>query len=331
MILIAAQRKLRVLDGKLAVSTLHGMAQGTQRNFKTHINTYVTFCIEHELDLFPASVLQTCRYLQYLSEFHETVESSKSYVSGVQSLHQLFGFPPPESSDYLFQLTVSGIRHDKAHMVKQAYPVTPEIMAAISMLVEINDKEQLSAWITLLMGFYLLFRKSNLVPDSAISFDKTKQLTRANFYKFSDCYLVKAYWAKNLQYRDRCLDIPLLPNPYLRLCPVYWLDLYFALVPALGMEHAFVVQKQGTRVPLSYPVLTKWMKVWVERLGWDPKEFSSHSLRRGGVQWVVQCGLSHQVIKLLGDWKSQAYMCYLDLSLQDKYDAMLTFTMSMNQ
>ena len=108
----------------------------------------------------------------------------------------------------------------------------PEIIASIAPLVDIQDREQLVAWVTLLSGFYLLFRKSNLVPYSSTTFDRNRQLARANFYRFKDCYLVRVYWAKNIQFHDRCLDIPLLQNPDVRLCPVYWLDLYFALVPA---------------------------------------------------------------------------------------------------
>ena len=108
------------LDGKLAVSTAHGLAPGSLKKFKTHINTYVTFCSLHDLNLFPADVLQIRRFIQYLSEFHQTVDSSKNYRGGVRALHQVFGITPPDIGDYLYQLTVNGIRRDKAHIVKQA-------------------------------------------------------------------------------------------------------------------------------------------------------------------------------------------------------------------
>ena len=85
----------------------------------------------------------------------------------------------------------------------------------------------------------------------------------------------------------------------------------------------------GGNVSLSYAQLTYWMREWVERLGYDKLEFSSHSLHRGGCQWASQSAIPHHVIKILGDWKSQAYERYISMSLQERYDGMLLFNMSM--
>ena len=52
---------------------------------------------------------------------------------------------------------------------------------------------------------------------------------------------------------------------------------------------------------------------------------SSHSLRWDGAQWAAKSGLPGHVIKILGDWKSQAYERYLNLTLQDRYDTILIF------
>ena len=140
-----------------------------------HINSYVNFCTHYYYDVFPVDSLQARRYLQYLSYFHKTVDSSKGYVSGMRSLHEIFRFEPPEG-DYLYHLTVNGIRRDKAHVVKQAAPLTPEILVGMYGRVDFRCGVQVATWTALLIGFYLLLRKSNLVPDSAVGFDCTKQL-----------------------------------------------------------------------------------------------------------------------------------------------------------
>ena len=46
--------------------------------------------------------------------------------------------------------------------------------------------------------------------------------------------------------------------------------------------------------------------------GQDPSRFSSHSFRRGGACWALQCGVPGEVIQQFGDWKSDAYKDYLD-------------------
>ena len=39
---------------------------------------------------------------------------------------------------------------------------------------------------------------------------------------------------------------------------------------------------------------------------------SSHSFRRGGAVWLLSCKVPGEVIKVMGDWKSKAYLAYLD-------------------
>ena len=326
--------RLRQLDKRMLNSTKHGMAPNSQKNFKMHITTYVKFCTFYNLDMFPADILQERRYLQYLSEFHQSVDSSKSYVGGMRALHEMFGFKPPTAFNYLYQLTVNGIRRIKGHVVKQASPVTPELLPQIAERVNVNSQVQFTAWVAILSGFYLLFRKSNLVPDSSVLFDGHKQLTQQNFICMKDCYVARVYWAKNIQFHDRCLEIPMLPNPDLHLCLVFWLDHYFSAIPTRGRDPAFIVGRDtcddNLVLSLSYAQLTHWLRKWVEQVGYEKTLFSSHSLRRGGAQWAAQCGISHHVIKLIGDWKSQAYERYLNMTLQERYDAMLIFNMSMN-
>ena len=182
---------------------------------------HVHFCLVYKLDLFPASSLQICRYLQFLSYQHASVDSSLNYVSGVRTLHLLLGFDLPNPHDYLFQLMAKGICRDKGHIVKQVAAISPEMLASISNLVNVKDTKQLACWISILLGFCTLFRKSNLVPVSGVKFNPHHQLTRGHFTRMQDCYVASVYWAKNIQYHDRALDIPLLTNVDFRICPVF--------------------------------------------------------------------------------------------------------------
>ena len=278
---IVFHQRLELLHRRMSSSTSHGLAPSSQCNFKTHVLMYVEFCTYYGLELFPADVLQKCRYLQYLSEFHKNVDSSKSYVRGMRSLHEIFGFEPPPSDNYMYQLTVSDIRRIKNHVVKQAQPITPEILADMAEHVDLFNEEQLVAWATILTGFHMFLRKSNLVPDSVVCFNPRKQLVRQNLVRMKDCYIAWVYWSKTIQFHEKCLDIPMLPNVDWRLCPVFWLDLYLANVPALPTEPAYSINKAGVDESLTYAQLTYWMREWVQALGLDKTLFSSHSICRG--------------------------------------------------
>ena len=276
----------------MSASTKHGMAPSTRKNFKTHVTAYVGFCLYYNLDMFPADVLQEHRYLQYLSEFHKNIDSSKSYVGGMRALHEMFQFKAPPADDYMYQLTATGLCREKGHVVRQAALVTLEILAQISQVVNLNDDIQYATWVTLLAGFYLLFRKSNLVPDSCINFDPRKQLTRGNFVRMRDCYVVRVYRSKTIQFHEKCLEIPMLPNPDIRICPVYWLDQYFSLVSAGPMDPAFCVYKVEGNSSISYAHLAFWLKEWVTKIGLDPEGYTSHGIRRGRSMgsplWIAQ-------------------------------------------
>ena len=297
--------------------------------FKTHINAYVKFCQKYKLLMFNSSVMQLRRYALELTDTHDSVDSIKNYVGGVRKLFALMNFPEPDIGDYVYGLTIKGITRDKGHVVRRAHPVTPDLLVSMYGKVNTQDIRHIVAWVAVLLGFYAFFRKSNLVPESAVRFDGDKQLSRKNFYKWEGMYFIRVFWAKNIQFRERELIIPLLPNPDKRICPVYWLDVMFELVPGnIGDPGLAIPGKSGNRA-LVYAQLTKLMRQWIDGTGLDPKLFTSHSLRRGGASWAAHCGIPSHVIKILGDWRSQAFLKYIELTLESKYDALMVFNMSM--
>ena len=94
----------------MSTSTAHGMALSSWKNFKTYVNKYVEFCTFFGLDMFPADTLQERRFVQYLGDFHESIDSSKSYVGGMRALHEIFGFEPPPSDDYSQYVEFAGTK-----------------------------------------------------------------------------------------------------------------------------------------------------------------------------------------------------------------------------
>ena len=48
----------------------------------------------------------------------------------------------------------------------------------------------------------------------------------------------------------------------------------------------------------------------LKRIGYDPKNFNTHSFRRGAATSESHAGISTSVIKVLGRWRSDAYQRY---------------------
>ena len=71
---------------------------------------------------------------------------------------------------------------------------------------------------------------------------------------------------------------------------------------------------------ITYYKFQKKLRNYLDNIGLNPKLFSSHSFRRGFATLAFQSDIRPEHIQLLGDWKSDAYKCYLELTWKDKLD-----------
>lgn len=173
----------------------------------------------------------------------------------------------------------------------------------------------------------MFLRKSNLVPDSKGGFNPQKQLTRADIQIGESLVLVIIKWSKTIQYKEKELVLPLLPARDVRICPVFWIKLMVKKVKAKGSQPLFAVpdSSDGGVLPLTYDQLSGKYKNWVAKTGRATDRYTLHGLRKGGACHALEVGLGGEDLKILGDWATDAYMRYLDLSLQRRVDNMVTF------
>ena len=54
----------------------------------------------------------------------------------------------------------TGLKRTITHALKQAEPVTPELLIKLSKVVNYRDQVEMVAWTGLLLGFYMFLRKS---------------------------------------------------------------------------------------------------------------------------------------------------------------------------
>ena len=97
------------------------------------------------------------------------------------------------------------------------------------------------------------------------------------------------------------------------LCPVKAIVSLFNRFPLPQDSPAFAVICLGKVVPLSYGQFISMLRSFLTRLGLQPNKYAGHSLRRGGATWAFSTGVTPELIKLQGDWKSNVYQLYLEL------------------
>lgn len=235
-------------------------------------------------------------------------------------MHIINDFDISMFDDYLIKMMIRGVKVLKKHVPTKAAVMTPGILLKIHDLFDLTSANDCTYWALFTLAFFLLARKSNLVPDSVTKFDGSKQLTRGDFKITPDSLNVTLKWSKTNQ-AGRLEIFPLLKNEGNKLCPLKAYQKMVNACPADDASPAFLVKRYGKLRTVTYRQYQEKIKSCVLAIGLDPAHFTSHSFRRGGATYAFQCGLSGSFIKKLGDWSSDAYLEYIDCPLADRVEA----------
>ena len=214
--------------------------------------------------------------------------------------------------DVEIRLTLRGLNKTLIHPVKQAQPLTPDVLTDLLPFLNLNKRANLVFWGMLLVSFFSMLHKSNLVPDTVEGFDPIKQLTRGHVVFRQDIIILKATWTKTIQNRERVLEIPIFPIPGSHLCPV-------TAVKAILLKKGKLTQPLfglGNWVSFTYNQFqTKFRRV-LKKAGYRERAFSSHSMRWGGVHWAHHSGVPESLIQVHGDWLSDSFKRYLSFPIE---------------
>lgn len=292
---------------------------GTSRNLKVQWRSYFLFCKFYGLKAIPATVENLCLFGQFLGRSFKSVESVKNYISGVKTLHQVLDVKFPSENMYQLTLVLRGMARSCPHLPQKALPMTPQILQDMYKFLDVTKSVDATYWCVFLFMFFLMARKSNMVPVSLADFDPHKQLLRQDVKVLKGALLVFIKWSKTNQFGNRLLMIPLAAIPSSILCPVKAYCNMIDLMPASELDPAFVVKaSDSSLVPLLYRQLQEKIKTLIARTGRDPDLYASHSFRRGGCTWAFKAGVPTNLIQHHGDWMSDCYKNYLTFDFHEK-------------
>ena len=325
--------ELTRLDLEVAATKGMSIKKSTKKNIITHLGAYQRFCDQFMLQYFPCDNKQLCRFGQYLSRSFKSPDSVGNYISGIRTCHALLGLKIPSVQDKQMQMFSTGLRRTMEHEVKQAYPITPDLLVKLSKVVNYKDQVEIVSWGATLIGFYMFLRKSNLVPDTREEFDPKYQFTRAdvNITALDKPIMFEIRWSKTIQYRQKILRLPVLPANNKSICPVYWTHQILINIPAGPNQPLLALRHQGQIVSLSANQLLYRIRRWLRLLSIQEDRYTLHSLRRGGATFAYESNIEGEMIKLLGDWSSDSYKRYIDVSMDKRYKSMKEFVEALNR
>ena len=293
-------------------------AVGTYKNLRLQWRTFISFCMYFHLAFLPTSLQTVCLYAQFLSRTFKSVDSIRNYLLGVKTFHILCGFPFVHLDNIECRLLLKGLANLKMHKVRRAAPITPAILAAFLPLLDLSSPFDAACWSAFLLAFFTMARKANMVPTSLKTFDFRKQLARRNVFLGKDGLLVVFPWSKTNQSGSRNVMIPVSALNNSTLCPVRAYENLISLVHLRDFHPAFTFQVVPRVKCLTAYLFVKKLRSLIKGINLDPRLFTGHSFRRGGATFAFQAHVPGEMIKLTGDWSSDAYLKYLDFSLSDK-------------
>ena len=102
-------------------------------------------------------------------------------------------------------------------------------------------------------------------------------------------------------------------------------------IPAQPQDPAFTIYYKGNKTALSANQLLLRIRKWLKLITEQEEKYSLHLLRRGGAIFTFQSNMEHEMIHLLGDWASEAYRRYCDVSMDKRYDSMKAILAALNK
>ena len=171
-----------------------------------------------------------------------------------------------------------------------------------------------------------MLHKRHLLAGSHYTFDPSQQLVQSHFQIFPWGALVTIRWSKTIQFRERVVQVPLPLIPDSPLCPVIAIQRAFSFVanvPPPPHSQAFMWLDAASLCfkIFTYSKFLQCLRGALHAVGLPAKDYSCHSFQWGGESFAFQAGLPVKVIKILGDWHSDAVLLYLTVPLSVRLES----------
>lgn len=275
---------------------------------------YFEFCNKISVKPVPLSQYDLGRYIAYLSR-RLCFTSVRQYLNIVRLLHVEAGFGNPLENNWYVSSILKGVKRVKGDTTSQKLPITLDILKQVFVNLNLNGSIDRTFWAACLVAFYSFFRKSNLLILSMDSFDASRYLCASDTKFTKEGVILTVRWSKVIQFQERLLQIPLPRVRNSPFCPSNALMRMFLDCPAPQNAVPLFRYKENSKIiPFTQAMFTSKLQTHLKALGFPAEKYSGHSFRRGGASFALQCGLPVDLIKIQGDWRSNACERYLQPS-----------------
>ena len=245
-----------------------------------------------------------------------SASSIPAYLNIIRIMHEEYGCENP-LTNWELNMVKRGVLRCLGKPLKQKLAITPDILRKIHDTLNFNLAFHVSFWAACLVGFFGFLRKATLLPKSSSpeAISKALCIKDVSFQDASTIQLTIRH-TKTIQFGQRTLTLPFAQGKGC-LCPVKAITSLLANLNSVKISSEqplfSYVDTEGNFKFLTHGSFVKLLKSSLASCGLDPTDYSGHSLRRGGCTFSFKLGISPVLIKLRGDWKSNAYERYISI------------------
>lgn len=292
-----------------------GLADSTQRTYKSGVGRYLSFCYAFGVSSpFPVSETLLCYFVSSLAQEGITPATIKIYLAAVRHAQIVRGHPEPRGSSTLprLRLIQNGIRRERAHSAPNSggrLPITPLILRRMHGIcgTPTSSYSEALLWAAATVCFFGFFRAGEITVPAVAAFDSSVHLAWGDVSISEDGRVIRVFLKRSKTDQFGRGTEVFIGSTDDELCPVRAVRRYTALRGT--SPGAFFRSTDGT--PLTKASFVERVRAVLTRAGIPLSGYSGHSFRIGAATAAAQAGIPDSAIQALGRWSSSAFLRYI--------------------
>ena len=302
------------------------IGSSTRQTYSSGLRSFIAFVDTHGIrPAFPASVQTLCLWITHLASppAAVTLGTCKVYLSAVITRHTELGFDHPlANAPPMLSRIMTGIKRLSSHSTLPKLPITTALLREMQPLLNLQQRSDVLLWAMMWTATTGLLRISEFAAVARSGGDTTRilrsqqltfhdagqrpfSLTEATTASDEMSHAILRLTASKMDPFRAGVDIVLSSPTTLHALLAYGTHLSPDCTPSTPLFH------HPDRTPTTRAWLMKRVDELLRKSGRDPRQYSSHSFRKGGAVSLQSLGVEDSLIRRLGRWKSDAFNLYV--------------------
>ncbi|KAF9001472.1 hypothetical protein BDQ17DRAFT_1180883, partial [Cyathus striatus] len=241
-----------------------------------------------------------------------SIPTVRKYLAAIRAWHLAQGWPPPLSETEREHLEFSLRGMACRQGVSRKPPITLPMMRALQSALSLNNSFDACIWATATAAFFGLMRFGEVSVPSHTAYHADRYLSRNACLVTTDADGHPYAWLRLPHAKTSMIgdvqDVFLVEQ--VGLCPLCALHNLALFSPAAGTDPLFSWRDRiGTIRPMLKTAALSRINTILSEAGWGTA--FGHSFRIGGVSFYLAQGVSAEIVRLHGRWRSLAYEVYI--------------------